>query len=259
MGVRNDVTEFARLDGYTGERDRLCRFHRHRDLVIRRKIERQALVTTQISQMVRKERASTVAPPRRTGPSLGSSALEHSTVNRGAGRRSNPARGARRIYNKAYPIRDHPTVSLVSALCSKPVAQLRGSMDLFIVALAILTASMLPRGRCCGCISRIDWRRTAPLWGKPRVELRAASLVVPVDRPNMWPSLCRCSTAKVGSIWCVHERAAGRNRGGSALIPVLMRGSDKLRGENGPDRTWGAARSRRRLVHGTRYDLAGIA
>ena len=39
MGVRNDVndvTEFARLDGYTGERDRLCRFHRHRDVVIGR-------------------------------------------------------------------------------------------------------------------------------------------------------------------------------------------------------------------------------
>ena len=58
MGVPNDVTEFARLDGCTGERDRLCRFHRHRDLVIiRRKIERQALVRTQISKMVRKERA----------------------------------------------------------------------------------------------------------------------------------------------------------------------------------------------------------
>ena len=94
MGVRNDVTEFARLDGCTGERDRLCRFHRHRDLaLIRRKIERQALVRTQISKMVRKERASTVAPPRRTGPSLGSSALEHSTVNRMVAG-SNPARGA---------------------------------------------------------------------------------------------------------------------------------------------------------------------
>ena len=30
MGVRNDDTEFARLDGDTGERDRLCRFPRHR-------------------------------------------------------------------------------------------------------------------------------------------------------------------------------------------------------------------------------------
>ena len=56
MGVRNDVTEFARLDGCTGERDRLCRFHRHRDLVIRRKIERQALVRTQISKMERNQR-----------------------------------------------------------------------------------------------------------------------------------------------------------------------------------------------------------
>ena len=52
MGVRNDVTEFARLDGDTGERDRLCRFHRHRDLaqIMGRKIERQALVRTQISK-----------------------------------------------------------------------------------------------------------------------------------------------------------------------------------------------------------------
>ena len=63
MGVRNDVTGFARLDGCTGERDRLCRFHRHRDLVIRRKIERQALVRTQISQMERKERASQLHLP----------------------------------------------------------------------------------------------------------------------------------------------------------------------------------------------------
>ena len=38
MGVQNDVTEFARLDGDTGERDRLCGFHRHRDMaqIIRR-------------------------------------------------------------------------------------------------------------------------------------------------------------------------------------------------------------------------------
>ncbi len=35
--MRNDVAEFfARVDGDTGERDRLCRFHRRRDLVIRR-------------------------------------------------------------------------------------------------------------------------------------------------------------------------------------------------------------------------------
>jgi hypothetical protein len=48
VGVQNDA--IARLDGDTGERDRLCRFHRHRDLlVIRQKIERQALVGTQIS------------------------------------------------------------------------------------------------------------------------------------------------------------------------------------------------------------------
>ena len=46
--MRNDVAQFfARVDGDTGERDRLCRFHRHRDLeqIIRRKFERQALVT----------------------------------------------------------------------------------------------------------------------------------------------------------------------------------------------------------------------
>ena len=48
MGVQNDA--IARLDGDTGERDRLCRFHRHRDLlVIRQKNERQALVGTRIS------------------------------------------------------------------------------------------------------------------------------------------------------------------------------------------------------------------
>ena len=42
MGLRNDFTEFARLDGYTGERDRLCRFHRHRDLAREfRKMERK--------------------------------------------------------------------------------------------------------------------------------------------------------------------------------------------------------------------------
>jgi hypothetical protein len=48
VGVQNDA--IARLDGDTGERDRLCRFHRHRDLlVIRQKIERQTLDGTQIS------------------------------------------------------------------------------------------------------------------------------------------------------------------------------------------------------------------
>jgi len=38
VGVRNDVAVFARLDGDTGERDRLCRFRRPRDLaqIIRR-------------------------------------------------------------------------------------------------------------------------------------------------------------------------------------------------------------------------------
>ena len=47
MGVQNGLTEFARLDGHIGECDRLCRFHRHRDLeqIIRREFERQALVT----------------------------------------------------------------------------------------------------------------------------------------------------------------------------------------------------------------------
>jgi hypothetical protein len=40
--VRVDDTEFARLDGDTGERDRLCRFHRHRDLAREfRKMERK--------------------------------------------------------------------------------------------------------------------------------------------------------------------------------------------------------------------------
>ena len=40
--MRNDGTEFARLDGDTGERDRLCRFHRHRDLAREfRKMERK--------------------------------------------------------------------------------------------------------------------------------------------------------------------------------------------------------------------------
>ena len=49
MGVRNPPTGFARLDGDTGERDRLCRFHRHRDLwFIRQKNERQALVETRL-------------------------------------------------------------------------------------------------------------------------------------------------------------------------------------------------------------------
>ena len=95
MGVPNDVTEFlpAWMDvlvnviGYAG----FIVIATWK--IIRRKIERQALVRTQISKMVRKERASTVAPPRRTGPSLGSSALEHSTVNRMVAG-SNPARGA---------------------------------------------------------------------------------------------------------------------------------------------------------------------
>jgi hypothetical protein len=35
VGVRNDVAVFARLDGDTGERDRLCRFRRPRDLAWR--------------------------------------------------------------------------------------------------------------------------------------------------------------------------------------------------------------------------------
>ena len=45
MGVRNGLTEFARLDGYIGERDRLCRFHRHRDLaqIIKRNHNRLAI------------------------------------------------------------------------------------------------------------------------------------------------------------------------------------------------------------------------
>ena len=52
----------------------------------------------------------------------------------------------------------------------------------------------------------------------------------------------------------------GTNRGGSALnLSVLMRGNDELRGDNAPDSAWSAARSGRRLVHCTRYDLAGIA
>jgi hypothetical protein len=32
VGVRNDVAVFARLNGDTVEHDRLCRFHRPRDL-----------------------------------------------------------------------------------------------------------------------------------------------------------------------------------------------------------------------------------
>ena len=48
MGVQNDAISY--LDGDTDERDRLCRFHRHRDLlVIRQKFERQELVGTRIS------------------------------------------------------------------------------------------------------------------------------------------------------------------------------------------------------------------
>jgi hypothetical protein len=44
VGVQNDVTEFARLDGDIGERDRLRGFHWHRDLaqIIRRSHNRPA-------------------------------------------------------------------------------------------------------------------------------------------------------------------------------------------------------------------------
>ena len=46
--MRNDVARFfARVGGDPGERDRLCRFHLHRDLeqITRREFERQALVS----------------------------------------------------------------------------------------------------------------------------------------------------------------------------------------------------------------------
>jgi hypothetical protein len=47
----------------------------------------------------------------------------------------------------------------------------------------------------------------------------------------------------------------GTNRGRS----VIMRGNDELRGDNVLDSAWSGARYGRRLVHGKRYDLAGIA
>jgi hypothetical protein len=39
----------------------------------------------------------------------------------------------------------------------------------------------------------------------------------------------------------------------------VVRGNDELRGENVPDGTWRAARSRRSVVHGAHCYLAGIA
>jgi hypothetical protein len=84
---------------------------------------------------------------------------------------------------------------------------------------------------------------------------------VPVDRrQRTCESVLLFNREALEAYGVLRERAArNESRRLGFESPVLMRGNDELRGENVPDRAWRAARSGRRLVHGTRYDLAGIA
>jgi hypothetical protein len=67
---------------------------------------------------------------------------------------------------------------------------------------------------------------------------------------------CQTSGRKAGE----RPSVPGTNRTTQRLNPSsVVRGSDELRGENVPDGTWRAARSRRNPVHGTHCHLAGTA
>jgi hypothetical protein len=137
---------------------------------------------------------------------LGSSAVEHSTVNRMVAG-SNPARGANDLNNIPHSTTNPPQATCLHCVC-KPVAQLWGrSWKVGLSAWRLLSHSTSRCGWCCGTTSRpipehlarspqtplADTPRRNGPWttqGTPPVRLPAAGSLVAVDRRPAHGRVC---------------------------------------------------------------------